>query len=844
MKGWCLIITLLLFSFSLLAQPKALEAVKATLPIHIDGNLDDEAWKSVPSVTNFTQFFPVYGQAATTKTEVKILYDNSAVYVSAYLYDDPSKIRKQLTSRDGEQRNDVDYFSVFFDTYNDKQNGFQFLVTTANVQSDAKLGGNNSNFDFGDYGDKTWDAVWQSKTVMKSDGWVVEMRIPYISLRFSKKDVQNWGLQFLRFTRRNNETSFWNPVSPTVNGFINQFGQYQNLKDIQPPLRLSFSPYLLGGVRFLPHENRNEKNTEWLRSGGMDVKYGINESFTLDMTLIPDFGQVVSDNVINNLTPYEQKFSENRPFFTEGTELFNKAGLFYSRRIGDIPSGYYNINNVVDNDPDYRITKNPSITRLYNAIKFSGRTKKKLGIGIFNAVTQPMSAELHNERTGRDTMLLTEPLANYNIIVLDQAFKGRSFVTFTNTNVMRNGANRDANVSSLDFAAFDKSGDYSISGSGRYSKIMGLTPYPNNIFIAPFVDTVRSGGVKYLTSYGGYATNIEIGKVAGKVQYYASANVESNTYDPTDLGYLQAPNNVQYRAGVSYNRFTPTAHFLNYNYNLDVEYHYLYKPYSFSYLEITANTSWIFKNFWDVHINAGVRPYWQNDYFELQTPGLFIKKPWYFFTFLNGSTDSRKRWFVSYEAGFAEGALPNNPFFQINGGIRYRFSDKFSLSLNADRQHDKIQIGYAFLRETTGAPIVGFREVKDWNTVLAGTYNFSPQINLTLRARHYWDKVHYLSFHNVKSDGYYSDRPFIPDQDQNFNAFNLDAFLTWDFRPGSRVIAGWKNWLGDNYLFNLYGSKFNNYANNLSNTFTLPHGNEFTVRFIYFLDYNQFKKKR
>ena len=155
-----------------------------------------------------------------------------------------------------------------------------------------------------------------------------------------------------------------------------------------------------------------------------------------------------------------------------------------------------------------------------------------------------------------------------------------------------------------------------------------------------------------------------------------------------------------------------------------------------------------------------------------------------------------------------------------------------------------MQIGYAFLREPNGRPILGFRDVVDFNTVLSGTYNFTSILNLTLRARHYWNKVHYLSFYNVKSDGTYLPRNFIPDQDQNFNAFNLDAFLTWDFKPGSRVIAGWKNSLGNDYLFNLYGSRFDQYANNLSNSFRLPHGNEFTVRFIYFLDYNQFRKKR
>ena len=111
---------------------------------------------------------------------------------------------------------------------------------------------------------------------------------------------------------------------------------------MKPPLRLSFSPYVSTGIQKYTREQMAIRQNG-LSSGGMDVKYGINESFTLDATLIPDFGQVVSDNVVNNLTPYEVKFEEYRPFFTEGTEIFNKAGLFYSRRVGAMPGGYYDI---------------------------------------------------------------------------------------------------------------------------------------------------------------------------------------------------------------------------------------------------------------------------------------------------------------------------------------------------------------------------------------------------------------------------------------------------------------------------------------------------------------------
>ena len=155
--------------------------------------LDDAAWNKCTCATDFIQNFPHIGLAASQKTEVKIIYDNSAIYIGAYLYDDPALIRKQITARDEEQQKDVDYFSVFFDTYNDHQNGFQFLVTSSNVQTDARLIP-NIILVLGEYGDKTWDAVWESKVSMKQDGWIVEMRIPYFSLTVFKKRCAGLGI--------------------------------------------------------------------------------------------------------------------------------------------------------------------------------------------------------------------------------------------------------------------------------------------------------------------------------------------------------------------------------------------------------------------------------------------------------------------------------------------------------------------------------------------------------------------------------------------------------------------------------------------------------------------------
>jgi len=810
-----LVFFLLFLCGQLFAQPRALQAVKVDKPPRIDGKLDDASWAEIPVASDFIQNFPNFGRVSTLRTEVRIAYDDAAIYVGAYLFDEPGLIRKQITSRDGESQTDVDYFSVFFDTYSDKQNGFQFLVTSANVQTDARLGPNLGG-DFNNFGDRTWDAVWESEVSIQPDGWIVEMKIPYISLRFSKNELQDWGMQLLRYARRNNESSYWSPVDPSVNGFVNQFGRFEGLKDIQPPLRLSFSPYVSTGVRNTPQKNGNL--TEWLRNGGMDVKYGINESFTLDATLIPDFGQVVSDNVVNNLTPYEIRFQENRPFFTEGTELFNKSGLFYSRRVGAMPPLYYNVKFLVENDPNLEIRKNPATTQLYNAIKLSGRTKNKLGIGVFNAITAPMRATIRNKTTGEETRLQTSPLTNYNLVVLDQALKGRSYITFTNASTIRNGDWRDANASAFDFNLVNQTNTYSLRGTARYSKIYG----PNG--------------------YDGYNTSLRLARISGKVQYYLQGNVESDRYDPNDLGFLHSPNEVTGQAGIGFYQYTPTKNFLSYNYNLSLFYNRMYNPGAYSYMQAVSSFFWYFKNFWDAELTLGYA-HSQHDYFLLGPP-TYVKRPKYMFAGIEGSSDSRKKLFWQFEilgANFFS-TNPDKYYYIVDMGLRYRFSNRFSLQVSNRNESESNYIIDADTAEINGEPIIGFVDFKDVTTTINGIYNFTPRLNLTLRLRHYWSKVLYNSFANVDANGNAITRPFISGRDENVNFFNVDGFLTWDFRLGSRLILGYKNWLGEDELIMPVGK--NTYIKNVGKLFRLRHANEFTVRFIYFLDYNQLRKKK
>src|SRR6476469_10850276 len=381
----CLLIAVAATSFAQTDSVRKIPAIRTQTPVKIDGKLDDVAWKTAAVADKFIEWRPGFGKAEDeqTKTEVYIIYDDNAIYIGGFCHErTQDSISRELVGRDVVGVND--FVGVIFDTYNDKINGFGYYITPLNEQFDAK-------YSAGDRGeDPSWNSVYQSATEVLNNGWTFEMRIPYSAIRFSKKEVQNWGINITRRRNKTGQQFMWNPVNPQKLGFMTQSGEWTGIKNIKPPLRLSFSPYFSTYITHYPYNTPGVKNWNTQVNGGMDVKYGISKAFTLDMTLIPDFGQVQSDNQVLNLTPFEVRYNENRSFFTEGTELFNKGNLLYSRRIGGTPIHYGDVYSQAT--ATETVIKNPQVSRLLNATKISGRTRQGLGIGFFNAVTKSMYA--------------------------------------------------------------------------------------------------------------------------------------------------------------------------------------------------------------------------------------------------------------------------------------------------------------------------------------------------------------------------------------------------------------------------------------------------------------------
>lgn len=796
------------------AQEKSYIIEKTNERIKIDGLLNETAWQQAAVGKDFTQFIPDPMEPASQKTVVRMLYDEEAVYIAAILYQPENTLRKQLTPRDGIGNANADLFGVYFDTYNDNQNGFAFKVTAAGSQQEERLinGGNEGT------GDVSWDAVWTSKVQTTDSAWIVEIQIPFQAIRFPKNAIQDWGVQFIRQFRSRRERSFWNPVNPRETGFLAQAGKLEGIKNVEPPVRLILFPYVSAGLQQKPLEGGGVER-QFLRSGGMDLKYGINEAFTFDMTLIPDFSQVISDQIIRNVSAFEQQLTENRPFFTEGVELFNKQGLFYSRRIGETPGGFSTINKKYSDADRYEIRQNPNVTPLYNSFKISGRTEKKLGIGLFNALATPVKARIMDRSTGIEIEEQTEPLSNYSVFVLDQGLKGQSFINFTNTNVLRAGNARDANVSALELKLFSK--------ENRFAYRLNHATSTN---------TDGLSGTKWIGRFD---------KISGKIRLAQQVRYLSPKFDQTDLGLQFDRNDLFSFSQFRYFENKPKAkHLQLYNIYLNNTLSYNAQPFSYRRWEVSATYFLLLKNFWDISFTLENTPLAPINFYQLASFGERIKEFPYIFGRLNGSTDSRKRLFWAWDYGRGNGTIKPLPrYINLSNTLRYRFNDHLEVSATYSYENNESNIGFSFYDGVIARPLVAFRDILEQTGQLDLAYNFSPNLNITGRFRHYNSKIRNKSLHTTSANGDWQNNTYngatASDYNENYNLQNIDVFLNWIYAPGSRMIISYKQWLNDAYVLN--SSEGNSFTNNLFQVIEKPKAFEVSVRFIYYLDYGMMK---
>jgi hypothetical protein len=430
---------------------KTIRAVRITERPKIDGILDEPFWKTLPPANDFVEYSPRNGIVPPYPTVVRFAYDDRALYISAVMYDPyPDSICRESGRRDQLESLNTDYISFDILPYNDQMNMYEFKVTPAGVQNDCKYSAIGV--------DLTWDAVWKSAATVNDSSWIAEVEIPWSALRFPRVENQVWGINMWRNLQRQQLYSTWSWVDNTTSAIFKYYGDLVGIHNIKPSIRLSFSPYLSGYVQKTP----DNKNWQSILRGGLDLRYGINESYTLDMMLIPDFGQVQSDDQILNLTPFEVKYNEKRQFFTEATELFSKCDIFYTRRVGSIPENFQSAYDSLK--PNERVKRNPDETRIINATKISGRNSKGLGFGFFNAMTTNTWAVLEDTLIGATRRILTQPFTNYNVMVIDQSLKNHSYITLINTNYYSPDSWYSANVTGAEAKIANAKNTFAIAG--------------------------------------------------------------------------------------------------------------------------------------------------------------------------------------------------------------------------------------------------------------------------------------------------------------------------------------------------------------------------------------------
>ncbi|WP_298120702.1 DUF5916 domain-containing protein [Flavobacterium sp.] len=796
---YCLAFAFYLNAFSQTSK-KTLVTKFTNEKIVVDGKFDEDVWKTTAIATGFEMSAPDNGKHEPNerRSEVKIVYDNEAIYVSAILYDnEPSKIQKELTTRDNFAS--ADHFGVFLNGYNDGQQEFRFFVSASGVQQDVLFTDANGE-------DYTWNAIWDSNVLITDIGWNVEMKIPYAALRFSSEKKQTWGLNFYREVFRDRHQFTWNLLDNKIGSEANQAGILEGIENIETPTRLFLIPY----SSFYLNGNENQK-TKGEFKGGIDVKYGINDAFTLDAILIPDFGQTAFDKVELNLGPFEQQFAENRPFFTEGTDLFNKGDLFYSRRIGGEPT----ISPEISDDEEF--TEYPSKVNLLNALKISGRTKDGLGIGVLNAVTEKTEARIKNTTTGATRNELIEPLANYNIFVLDQRFRKNSSISLINTNVMRDGEYRDANVSALVFDLNTKKNTYNLSGDYKFSHVNEFQAKNRN----------------------GYNTSLNLGKTSGKIRYGIGGQYISDDWDNNDLGINFQNHFHAIYSNTSYRILKPNKTFNSFSVflNLYSEFDNRTGKVQESSVNINVNSTSKKNNYHGFGINSRVTDVY--DFYEPRSIDevKFLEIPrniggYYFY-----SSNYAKKFALDFNPSFTFINEKNRTNLNLVISPRYRFSDKISMIYSFQFNRQVNNIGWIDFDDFDN-PIFAKRNRNTFVNSLTGKYSVNNIMTFNLSVRHYWSYAINHEILDLLDDGSLTPNyTYTTNKNSNLNTWNMDLSYSWWFAPGSQLSVLYRN---NSSVFERefdkeIGKNFRNSLNheNLDHTFSV------SVR--YFIDYNSAK---
>jgi len=786
------------------AGPPVIAATRTTHPIRIDGVLDEAPWASASPATEFIQVDPEEGRPASERTEARILYDDEALYIGVRLYD-TQRPTMRLGRRDMPLA-DSDWLGVVIDSYHDHRTGFSLDLNPAGVQRDAlksmSQGGQETD-------DLSWDAVWEARATVNDGGWTAEYRVPFSQLRFGSDAEPVWGIQLERVIGRRREYSVFSFTPKSEPGGIPAFGHLVGLRNIDPGNRLEVLPYAVARAeRVDPGANPFRSDSEYFQSGGVDLLYRLTSDLTLNASINPDFGQVEADPAVVNLTVYETFFDEKRPFFIEGSEIFdfgrNTSGgrLFYTRRIGRSPQ--LAAPTAASDAPD--------ATTILGAAKFSGKTSSGWSVGVTEAVTQRANAR-YLDSGGEPERVTVEPRTNYFVArARKDGAQGR-----TSFGAMATAVNRDlptdrlqgalrssAYAGGVDFRLESPGRTWAFQGSAAYSRVAGAPEAllatqraGNHFFQRPDADHLEPD--PDATSLDGYSVGVSAERQGGEHwRGDLAVAATSPAFEVNDLGFQTRTDRRDVAGSLTYVEFQPGSFFRNYSLTANVRYEHNYAwERILSIYALTARFTHL--DFWtglvrlthfgraldDRSTRGGplmMRPANTGLAAAFASDG---RKPVTVRGTVNGSRDEYDGWTVGT---------------QLTLGVKT--SDRWSLSLGPTFSRSLVQAQYVgTLTDPAATQTYGFRylfaPLRQTTLAVETRFDltFTPKLSFQVYAQPFIASGDYAGVGSLDAPRGYDFTPWggeLPNLDFNYRSLRGTAVLRWEWRPGSTLYVAWQ----------------------------------------------------
>ncbi len=852
-------------------EKKVYTATRTDTPPVINGELDDDAWLQGNWEGDFWQYEPTEGAQASQKTEFKLLYDNSNIYIAIKAWDTAAdSIVSRMTRRDD---TDGDEVMIAFDSYFDQRTAFGFSVSAAGVKGDLMWTDDGMNED------ETFDPIWYVRTGIYDWGWAAEMRIPLTQLRFSGEENQVWGLEVMRNIYRHNESDLWQPIARNASGVVHNIGLLKGLSNIRPRTLFDITPYGVARMETYEAEEGNPYRDGFDPGGniGLDAKIGVSNNMILSLSLNPDFGQVEADPSEVNLTAFETYFREKRPFFIEGKNITSynlgigdgdegNDNLFYSRRIGRRPSMDYS-----PGDDEFAWT--PSFTPIIGAAKLTGKSAGGLSVGAIEAVTSHVNTKVYNSVTGETSYVTAEPLTNFAIGRIQQDIsEGNTIIGGMVTSTIRqlDGSTEDyyhksATTAGIDFTQYFGDMNYIFQIRTVVSNVTG-TEEAIARTQRSVIHNFRRPDAEYTeydpgrTSLSGFGGNLMTGKLGGNWQFLYLSAWKSPGLELNDIGYMQVADQYLGVGVINYNIYKPFGIFNSMYFGTNLI-HLNDFGGNLNVAGISQSWSAHYKNLWRSFLSAQVNtPETDN---LLLRGGPSMKMPGQLY--IGGGINSNSRKKLSAELDFSlhrtfEEVMTR---YYLSLEFEYRPVNTLTVSLEPEWTRTMNNMQYVTVRSVTSGvytPRYIFASIdqKILSLSLRVDYNITPDLTIQYWGQPFLGSGRYFNFKHITdpladrlTDRYhtfapgeiiYSDPSYLVDEnldswtDYEFDNpdFTVSEFLhnlvvRWEFLPGSTAYLVWSQtreyYTGDG-LFD-----FSSQAENLF-TGTKPH-NVFLLKLSY-----------